>query len=83
MNFSQKEKVKILSNAPFKGGCAHFTMCILYFQLIDLDLWNVFCEVSPWGNKYIRNYLLVYQLTSQFLPYLRNYKEFEGEISDL
>ena len=33
-----------------KGGCAHFTMCILHFQLIDLDLWNVFCEVSPWGN---------------------------------
>ena len=33
--------------------------------------------------KYIRNYLLVYQLASHFLPYLRNYKEFEGEISDL
>ena len=33
--------------------------------------------------KYIRNYLLVYQLTSHFLPYLRNYKEFEGEILDL
>ena len=33
-----------------KGGCAHFTMCILHFQLIDLDLWNVFCEVSPWGS---------------------------------
>ena len=33
--------------------------------------------------KYIRNYLLVYQLTSHFLPYLKNYKEFEGEISDL
>ena len=33
--------------------------------------------------KYIRNYLLVYQLTSHFLPYLRNYKEFEGKISDL
>ena len=78
-------------------------MCILHFQLIDLDLWNVFCEVPPWGNlillsrgkrkyatlgmrlwcKYIRNYLLVYQLTSHFLPYLQNYKEFEGEISDL
>ena len=86
-----------------KGGCAHFTMCILHFQLIDLDLWNVFCEVSPWGNflftlrgktkyatlgmrlwcKYIRNYLLVYQLISHFLPYLQNYKEFEGEILDL
>ena len=25
-------------------------MCILHFQLIDLDLWNIFCEVSPWGN---------------------------------
>ena len=33
-----------------KGGCAHFSMCILHFQLIELDLWNVFCEVSPWGN---------------------------------
>ena len=33
--------------------------------------------------KYIRNYLLVYQLTSHFLPYLQNYKEFEAEISDL
>ena len=33
--------------------------------------------------KYIRNYLLVYQLTSHFLPYFQNYKEFEGEISDL
>ena len=33
--------------------------------------------------KYIRNYLLVYQLTSHFLPYLQNYKEFEGEILDL
>ena len=33
--------------------------------------------------KYIRNYLLVYQLTSHFLPYLRNYKEFKGEILDL
>ena len=81
-------------------------MCILHFQLMDLDLWNAFCEVSPWGNvlftlpeakqsllyatlgmrlwcKYIRNYLLVYQLTSHFLPYLRNYKEIEGGISDL
>ena len=96
----------LIINLHFKGGCAYFTMCILHFQLIDLDLWNVFCEVSPWGNflftlqrqnkltkyatlgmrlwcKYIRNYLLVYQLTSHFLPYLRNYKEFEGEISDL
>ena len=89
--------------APFKGGCAHFTMCILHFQLIELDLWNAFCEVSPWGNflftlqmqlkyatlgmrlwcKYIRNYLLVYQLISHFLPYLQNYKEFEGDILDL
>ena len=33
--------------------------------------------------KYIRNYLLVYQLISHFLPYLWNYKEFEGEILDL
>ena len=30
--------------------------------------------------KYIRNYFLVYQLTSQFLSYLQNYKEFEAEI---
>ena len=33
--------------------------------------------------KYIRNYLLVYQLTSHFLSYLQNYKEFEAEILDL
>ena len=33
--------------------------------------------------KYIRNYLLVYQLISHFLPYLWNYEEFEGEILDL
>ena len=33
--------------------------------------------------KYLRNYLLVYQLTSHFLPYLQNYKEFGGEFSDL
>ena len=25
-------------------------MCIFHFQLIDLDLWNAFCEVSPWGS---------------------------------
>ena len=33
--------------------------------------------------KYIRNYFLVYQLISNFLLYLQNYKEFEAEISDL
>ena len=33
--------------------------------------------------KYIRNYFLVYQLTSHFLSYLKNYKEFEAEILDL
>ena len=33
--------------------------------------------------KYIRNYFLVYQLTSHFLLYLENYKEFEAEILDL
>ena len=33
--------------------------------------------------KYIRNYFLVYQLTSQFLSYLQNYKKFEAEILDL
>ena len=33
--------------------------------------------------KYIRNYFLVYQLTSHFLFYLQNYKEFEAEILDL
>ena len=32
--------------------------------------------------KYI-NYFLVYHLTSQFLLYLQNYKEFEAEIMDL
>ena len=33
--------------------------------------------------KYIRNYFLVYQLTSHFWSYLQNYKEFEAEILDL
>ena len=33
--------------------------------------------------KYLRNYFLVYQLTSYFLLYLQNYKEFEAEILDL
>ena len=33
--------------------------------------------------KYIRNYFLVYHLTSNFLLYLQNYKEFEAEILDL
>ena len=33
--------------------------------------------------KYIRNYSLVYQLTSHFLSYFQNYKEFEAEILDL
>ena len=33
-----------------KGGYAHFNMYIFHFKLIDLDLWNAFCEVSPWGS---------------------------------
>ena len=33
--------------------------------------------------KYIRNYFLVYHLSSHFLFYLQNYKEFEAEILDL
>ena len=33
--------------------------------------------------KYIINYFLVYHLTSHFLLYLQNYKEFEAEILDL
>ena len=34
-------------------------------------------------RKYIRNYFLVYQLTSHFLSYLQNYEEFEADILDL
>ena len=34
----------------FKGGYAHSNMHMFYFLLIDLDLWNAFCEVSPWGS---------------------------------
>ena len=34
----------------FKGGYAHFNIHIFHFELIDLDLWNAFCEVSPWGS---------------------------------
>ena len=33
-----------------KGGCAHSNMHIFHFQLIDLDFWKAFCEVSPWGS---------------------------------
>ena len=33
--------------------------------------------------KYIRNYILVFQLISRFLLYLQKYKEFEAEILDL
>ena len=33
--------------------------------------------------KYIRNYFLVYHLTSHILLYLQNYKEFEAEILHL
>ena len=33
-----------------KGGYAHFNIHIFHFSLIDLDLWNAFCEVSPWGS---------------------------------
>ena len=34
----------------FKGGYAHSNMHIFHFELIDLDLWNAFCDVSPLGN---------------------------------
>ena len=34
----------------FKGGYAHSNMHIFHFWLIDLGLWNAFCEVSPWGS---------------------------------
>ena len=33
-----------------KGGYAHSNMHMFHFYLIDLDLWNAFCEVSPWGS---------------------------------
>ena len=33
--------------------------------------------------KYIRNYILVYQLISHFLSYLQNYTEFKAKILDL
>ena len=28
----------------------NFHIYIFYIQLIDLDLWNAFCEASPWGS---------------------------------
>ena len=28
---------KLKVDVQVKGGCAHFTMCIFHFQLIDLD----------------------------------------------
>ena len=74
----------------------------IFFTFNWLNLWNLFCEVSPWGSflftlqrqtkyaplgmrllwKYIRNYFLVYQLSSPLLSYLQKYKEFEAEILD-
>ena len=33
-----------------KGGYARFNVYIFHFKLTDLDLWNAFCEVSPWGS---------------------------------
>ena len=33
--------------------------------------------------KFIRNYFVVYQLTSHLLSYLQNYNKFEAEILDL
>ena len=60
-------------------------MCIFHFQLIDLDLWNVFCEVSPWGNFLftLQRQNKVCNPGDEAMMYLHNYKEFEGEISDL
>ena len=37
----------------------------------------------PWVLQHIRNYFLVYQLISDFLSYLQNYKEFKAKILDL
>ena len=33
-----------------EGGYAGSNMNIFHFKLIDLDLWNAFCEVSSWGS---------------------------------
>ena len=43
--------LSVAHHIPFllKGGYAHFNMHIFHFYLINLDLWNAFCEVSPWG----------------------------------
>ena len=39
-----------LINLKVKGGYAHSNMHIFHFWLIDLDLWNAFCEVLPWSS---------------------------------
>ena len=47
--YKKKQTCLSLDNAftSIKDGYAHFSMYIFRFQLIDLDLWNAFCEVSP------------------------------------
>ena len=49
---NRKTKCWVPWNPPYavKGGYAHSNMHIFHFQLIYLDLWNAFCEVSPWGS---------------------------------
>ena len=100
-NFSFCENCFLLY---LKGGYAHFNMHIFLFQLIDLDLWNTFCEVSPWGSLLFtlqrqkkvctpgdeaiikihkKLFSGIYHLTSHFLLYLQNFKEFEAKILDL
>ena len=38
----------LLNRYNLKGRYAH--MYIFHFWLIDLDLWNAFCEASSWGS---------------------------------
>ena len=47
--FRGNRKLNIHCSGP-KGGYAHFNMHIFHFKLIDLNLWNAFCEVPSWGS---------------------------------
>ena len=89
-----KESIKVLKMDMPILTCIFFT-----FNWLTLTSEMHFVKFHPvvasWGKrkyaplgmkllwKYKKNYFLVYHLTSHFLLYLQNYKEFEAEILDL
>ena len=92
-------QLQIFSVQNVKGGYAHFNKFNWLTLTSEMHFVKIHPLVAsyllsrgkrkyaPLGMrllwKYIRNYFLVYQLTSHFSSYLQNYKEFEAEILDL